>query len=197
MNRRSWVQIVKSYWISFWKSYFYQKIFLYIHTCNMLLHFSSSNYSSWFKKLYSGVISQYGDLNILWNCLYRWTFLYIIIAQWSRALVLWIADPEFKSAGDFCLKLLNKFLKVIFLPKVIFPLLFVHSYLSYVTSSSNHSSRFKKLYSGMMCHLNFMNEQMHICDCHLQLKIQQLNCKADPNTNLFYKFIHCWIYIFR
>ena len=46
--------------------------------------------------------SQYGDLNILWNCLYRSTFLYIIIAQWSRALVLWTAHPEFKSAGDFC-----------------------------------------------------------------------------------------------
>ena len=72
------------------------------------------------------------ELNIQWNCLYWSTFLYIIIAQWSRALVLWTADPEFKSAGDFCYW--NKFLKVIFLPKMIFHLLFVHSYLSYVTS---------------------------------------------------------------
>ena len=34
-------------------------------------------------------------------------WLYIIKAQWSKALVLWTTDPEFKSAGDFCLKLLN------------------------------------------------------------------------------------------
>ena len=46
--------------------------------------------------------SQYGDLNILWNCLYRSTFFYIIIAQWSRALDLRTADPEFKSDWDFC-----------------------------------------------------------------------------------------------
>ena len=46
--------------------------------------------------------SQYGDLDILWNCLYRLTVLYIVISQLSRALVLWTTDLEFKSTGDFC-----------------------------------------------------------------------------------------------
>ena len=45
-------------------------------------------------------LSQYGDLNILRTCLYRATVLCIIIAQWSKALILWAADSEFKSAGD-------------------------------------------------------------------------------------------------
>ena len=40
--------------------------------------------------------SQYDDLNILWNCFYRSTFLYIIMAQWCRAWVLWTAHSEFK-----------------------------------------------------------------------------------------------------
>ena len=39
-------------------------------------------------------MSQYGDWNILWNC--------IIMTQWSWALVLWTTCPEFKSAWDFC-----------------------------------------------------------------------------------------------
>ena len=46
--------------------------------------------------------SKHGILNILWKCLYWLTFLYIIIAQWSQALVLWTADPEFRSSKDFC-----------------------------------------------------------------------------------------------
>ena len=29
--------------------------------------------------------------------------MYIIIAEWSKALVLWTADSEFKPAGEFCL----------------------------------------------------------------------------------------------
>ena len=56
---------------------------------------------TWGSKIYLPT-SQYGDLNILWNCFYWKTFLYIIIAQWSWALVLWTADPEFKSVSDFC-----------------------------------------------------------------------------------------------
>ena len=47
--------------------------------------------------------SQYGDLNILWKCLYRSTFLYIIIAQWSRAFRVQILR-----------KLLLKVTKIIF-----------------------------------------------------------------------------------
>ena len=45
--------------------------------------------------------SQYSDTNILWNCLYWSTWLYIIIAQWSKAMVLRTADPEFKENGCF------------------------------------------------------------------------------------------------
>ena len=44
--------------------------------------------------------SQYG--NILSNCLYQSSWLSIIIAPWSKALVLWTTDPEFKSTRIFC-----------------------------------------------------------------------------------------------
>lgn len=40
---------------------------------------------------------QYGvDFNILWYCFYwsNWLYLYIIISQWSKTLVMWTTDPE-------------------------------------------------------------------------------------------------------
>ena len=96
---------------------------------------------------------QFGDLKFLWNCLYRQTFLYIVIAQWSRALVLWSAHHEFKSAGHLCYW--NKFLKVIFLPKNDFSFAFC-TFISvicyFIFHHQNISSWFKKLYPGVMSH---------------------------------------------
>ena len=66
---------------------------------------------------------QYGDLNILWNCLYRSNWFYFDIAQWFKALVLWTIDPEFNPPETF---------KIIFW-KLYFSKKFVHSYLLYVT----------------------------------------------------------------
>ena len=70
---------------------------------------------------------------MLCNCLYRSTILYIIIAEWLGHCS---CEPQVLSsnpAETFVKCYLNKFLKVIFLPKNDFHLLFVHSYLSYVT----------------------------------------------------------------
>ena len=86
--------------------------------------------------LFTPRVLQHGDLNILWNCLYRSTFFYIIIAQWSRALVMWTAGPEFKSPETFVKSYWNKFLKVIFLPKNDFSFDFCHTLLYF--SSSNY-----------------------------------------------------------
>ena len=45
--------------------------------------------------------SRYGDLNILWKYFYLSTWLYIIIHQWSKALVLWTADPSLNPLQTF------------------------------------------------------------------------------------------------
>ena len=62
----------------------------------------------WFKvalytkgSTFNEAMSQYDVLNILWNSFQLSTWLYIIIAQWSKALVLWSTDHEFNSAEDF------------------------------------------------------------------------------------------------
>ena len=44
--------------------------------------------------------SQYDDLNILLKCLFLLDWSYIIIAQWSKALVCRTTDPEILSTGD-------------------------------------------------------------------------------------------------
>ena len=81
MNRRSWVQIgvrllLKVTEISFWKSYFYQKIIfhlLFVHSylSYVTLFFHHQTISSWLKKLYPDVMSHLLNriLNIILNFL--------------------------------------------------------------------------------------------------------------------------------
>ena len=87
------------YWIPFFYSH-YDTLFFVAYRWSHRFDFKVVLYTKG-STIYEPT-SQYGDLNILWKCLYRSTFFYIIIAQWSRALVLWTKDPEFKSVGGFC-----------------------------------------------------------------------------------------------
>ena len=103
--------------------------------------------------------SQYGDLNILWNCLYRSTFLYIIIA------LHWSYEPQIPSSNppeNFVKSYWNKFLKVIFLPNNDFSFAFC-TFISVICYFIFHyqtiSSWFKKLYPGVMSHLK--SSQVH------------------------------------
>ena len=80
-------------------------------------------------------------------------FYNIIIAQWSRALVLWTTDPEFKSSKVTEII----FWKSYFYQKIDFSFAFctfiyVRCYL--IFHHQTISSWIKKLYSGVMSHLN-------------------------------------------
>ena len=116
--------------------------------------------------------SQYGDLNILWKCLYRSTFLYIIIAQCSCRSVAklsglrhWSCEPQIQSSNlpeAFVKSYWTNFLKVIFLPKNDLSFAFC-TFISVICFLIFHHqtilSWFKKLYPGVMSHLNDLEIQ--------------------------------------
>ena len=145
INLRGIHIVIKVYFILINREYIYFRHIMHIdhdlcfckyHKCIlvMILPFELALYSK-------GSYVTIWRLNILWNCLYRSTFFYNIIAQWSRALVLWTAHPEFKSDADFCKMLLKFFLKVIFLPKKWISICFLYIHICHMLlyfSSSNY-----------------------------------------------------------
>ena len=106
--------------------------------------------------------SQYGDLNILWICSYRSTLFYVIIAQWSMALVLWAAYSEFNPPETF----LKKNLKSYFNQKVMYRMLFGHYYLLIVTSFFIIKLFCTVVYLGHAIYLFFFEKKIMTCSRH-------------------------------